>query len=104
AILPETQHFILHAHAREGIERAEWFIEQKHFGMIDQRAGERDALRHAAGDMMRIGIGKRFESDEPHEFVDFISFLVQHAARNETGLDVAANSQPRKQIWILKNE
>ena len=56
------------------------------------------------GKMMRIGIGKCLESDEPHEFVDFVSFFAQHSARDETGLDVAANSQPRKQIWILKNE
>ena len=53
---------------------------------------------------MWIGIGKRFESDEPHEFVHFSPFFLQHSARNETGLDVAANGQPRKKIWILKNK
>ena len=35
---------------------------------------------------------------------DFISFFVQHTARNQAGLDIPANSQPRKQIWILKNK
>ena len=29
---PETQHFILHTHAGKGIERAEWFVEEEHFG------------------------------------------------------------------------
>ena len=103
-IFPQAQYFILHAHARESVERAERFIEQENFGMIDQCACERNALGHAAGKMMRIRIGKRFESDQPHEFVHFISFFAQHSARNEAGLNIAANSQPWEQIWILKNE
>ena len=53
---------------------------------------------------MRIRIRKRFESDQPHEFVHFIPFFAQHTARSETGLDIPANSQPWEQIWILKNE
>ena len=101
---PQAQYFVLHPHPGEGVERAERFVEEKNFGMIDQRAGERDTLGHAAGKMMRIGIRKRFESDEPHEFVHFMAFLAQHAARDEAGLDVAPNRQPREQIRILKNE
>ena len=52
------KHFILHPHAGEGVERAERFIEQEDFGMIDQRPGEGGALGHAAGEMMRIGVGE----------------------------------------------
>jgi len=54
--------------------------------------------------MMWIGIRKSLESDEPHEFVHFVSFFAQYAAGNETGLDIGADSEPRKEIWILKNE
>ena len=43
--------------------------------MIDQRARERDALGHAAGKMVRIGVGESFEADEPHEFIHFVAFL-----------------------------
>lgn len=103
-ILPKAQHFVLHAHPRECVERAEWFIEQENFGMIDECACKRDALGHAAGEMMRIRICKRFEPDQPHEFVHFISFFMQYSARNQADFNVAANRQPRKQIWILKNE
>src|SRR5206468_10107001 len=42
--LPEAQHFILHTHAGKGIQRAEWFVEQEHFGMVNHRPRERDAL------------------------------------------------------------
>ena len=72
--------------------------------MIDQRAGEGDALRHAAGEVMWVRIGKRLECDQPHEFVDFVSFFAQHSARNEAGLDIVAHGEPWKKIRILKNE
>ena len=54
--------FILHAHAGKGVERAEWFVEQKNLGMIDQGTRQGDPLRHATGKMMRIGIGERFQA------------------------------------------
>ena len=75
--LPEAQHFILHPHAGEGVERAERFVEEKDFRMIDQRSRQGDALGHAAGKMMRISIGKCFEPDEAHEVVHFASFFAQ---------------------------
>ena len=56
--LPEAQHFVLHSHAREGIECAERFVEEENLGMIDQRARQGDALSHAAGKMVRKGVGE----------------------------------------------
>src|SRR6185437_9747357 len=104
AIFPKPQDFVLHAHTREGIERAERFVEQEDFRVINQRAGERNALGHAARKMMWVGIRKSLESDEPHEFADFAPFFAQNSARNETSLDIATNRKPGKQIRILKNE
>ena len=72
--------------------------------MIDECARKGNALSHASRKMMGIRVGKRFESDQPHELIHFISFFVRHAAGNETSLDVATNSQPREEIWILKNK
>ena len=66
--------------------------------MIDQRAGERDALGHAAGEMVRIGVGEAFEADEAHELVHLVPLLVQHAAGDEAGCDVAPDGEPRKEI------
>jgi hypothetical protein len=104
AIFPEPQHFILQAHAGEGIERAERFVEEQNFRVIDECACQSNALGHAPGKMMRISIGKCLESDEPHEFVHFISFFAQHSTCYESSLDIAANRKPWKQIWVLKNE
>src|SRR5262252_5915580 len=72
--------------------------------MIDQRTRERSPLRHSAGKMVWIGVGKYFQPDQPHEFIHFLSFFVQNAARNQTGLNVSADGEPGKQIWILKNQ
>ena len=58
ASLPDAQHFILHSHAREGVERAERFVEKKNSWMIDERSRESNALRHSAGKMVRVGVGK----------------------------------------------
>ncbi len=79
--LPKAQDFILHPHAGEGVERAERFIEQKNFGMIDQGASQGDALRHAAGKMMRIGIGETLPSPQAHEFVHFMAFFAARTPR-----------------------
>ena len=48
-ILPQAQHFVLHPHAGESVERAERFIEQENFGMIDECSCKRNTLGHAAG-------------------------------------------------------
>ena len=104
AIFPEPQHFVLQAHTGEGIERAERFVEEENFRVIDECACQSNALGHAPGEMMRICAGKCLESDEPHEVVYFISFFAQYSACDETSFNVVSNSQPRKQVWILKNK
>src|SRR6266566_863204 len=38
ACLPESQDFILHPHASKGVERAERFVEQENFRVVDERS------------------------------------------------------------------
>src|ERR1041385_1262228 len=72
--------------------------------MIDHCSGERDALRHATGEMMRESVGKRFQSYQAHEFIDPVSLSRENSACDQTGLDVSAHGQPWKQVWILENQ
>ena len=102
--LPKTKHFILHAHAGKSIEGAERFIEKQNFGMIDEGPSQGNALCHSSGKMVWIGIGESLQANESHEIIHFMSLFLQDMSRNETCLDIAANSQPRKQIRILKNQ
>src|SRR5262245_15101032 len=56
-ILPQTQHLVLHPHAGESVKRAERFIKQQNFGMIDECACKCNTLGHATGKMMRVCVG-----------------------------------------------
>ena len=104
ACLPEAQYLILHFHPREGVQRAQRLVQQQNPRMIDQCPRQGDALGHAAGKMMRIGVGKPFKADEAHEFIHFVTLFVKHAARDQSGLDVPADGEPGKKIRVLKNQ
>ncbi|KAI3492655.1 hypothetical protein L1887_42709 [Cichorium endivia] len=51
--LLDLHHRVLQMRARQGIERAKRFIHQQDFRLHRQRAGNADALLHAAGDLPR---------------------------------------------------
>ena len=48
--------------AGERVERAEWFIQQQHLGLHGQRAGDADALLHAARNLVRVFMRGRFQT------------------------------------------
>jgi hypothetical protein len=57
--LPRSrQDFVLQDHAGEGIEHAQRRIPQEDGGVVNQGSGEGDALGHAAGELVGIGLGE----------------------------------------------
>src|ERR1700730_5335305 len=52
--------------------------------------------------MMRINTRKSFKPYQADEFVNFVTFLAEDAQCHQTGLNVAANGEPRKQVGVLK--
>lgn len=88
--LLEPQHFVLHLHAREGVERAERLVLKQDPQMIDERPRQGGALGHAAGKMVRIGVGKFFKAHQAHESFHFVALLLQQAARDKSRLNVPA--------------
>ena len=54
----------LHVVAGERIERGERLVHQQHGRIVGERAGDRDALLHAAREMVRIGLDELVELDE----------------------------------------
>jgi hypothetical protein len=102
--LPEAQNFVLHAHSSEGVERAEGFVEEQNLGMIDEGASQSDALSHATGKMVRVGVSERFEADKAHEFIDFVPFLLQQTTGNKAGLNVLSDAEPGEKVWVLEYE
>ena len=49
--------------AREGVERAEGLVEHQDLGLVDQRAADRRALLHAAGQLPGEFFGEATEAD-----------------------------------------
>ena len=49
--LPDVEQALAHLLAGDGVERAERFVHQQHFGIERQRPRDRDALPHAAGQL-----------------------------------------------------
>jgi len=100
--LPEAQHFILHAHSSEGIERPERFVEEQDARMIYQSSSQRNALSHAAGKVVRVSVGEGVEPDQANEFIGLGSLGVQKASCDQAGLDISSNGEPWEQVRVLE--
>ena len=77
--------------AREGIERAERLVEQQQFRLMDQRAAERRALLHAAGQLPGVMIGEAVEPDDREQFARLLP--IKTTLATETGWHAARRSQ-----------
>ena len=71
--------------------------------IVDQRAGERGALRHAAGELVREGLGEFFQADQRQRVVDAPRCSLQKAARFESERGVAPHGAPRIERRILED-
>ena len=62
----------LHLAAQLEVEGAERLVEQQHLGVVDQRAGDGDALLLAAGELVRLALGEVAELDEVEHVADLL--------------------------------
>ena len=60
----DVEQQVLHLHAGQFVERAERLVHQQQRRPRHQRAAERDALLHAAGELMRPAVGEGREADQ----------------------------------------
>ena len=63
-LAPDPLELVVEDVAGHGVERAERLVHEQHVGVLRERAGERDALAHAAGEL--VGPLLR-EAGEVHE-------------------------------------
>ncbi|MPN61589.1 hypothetical protein SDC9_209327 [bioreactor metagenome] len=93
---------VLQRHASEGVERPQRFVQQQHRRTVHQGADQRYALRHTAGEMLRIGVG---EFAQPNAFQQRIDQRVLFAAAHgRPEGDVPAHREPGEEIGVLKDE
>src|SRR5262249_27674936 len=53
---------------------------------------------------MRINFGKPFKTHQADELLDFLTMAMEHAAGDQSGLDIAADREPGEEIWILEHQ
>jgi hypothetical protein len=89
----------LHVVAGERVERRERLIHQQHGRIVGERARDRDALLHAAGQVMRIGLAEFFQLHERElPARDVFALGLGHALHLEPEGDVAERGAPREQL------
>src|SRR6185295_131437 len=103
--LPDTGQQLLHVMACQGVERAEGLVHQQHARPVGERAGDGDALFHAARELVRIG---RLEAVEPDQG-ELLARDGPHVRRFAAGGgkregDVALRGQPGEQRISLEDD
>ncbi len=101
--LPDAKQFVAHDHAGDGVERAERLVEEHHVGIDGERAGDLDTLFHAAGEFMRVGLLKTFQSDHLDIVSDPLRAIGPRKS-GETEADVAFDGEPGEDTALLKDE
>ena len=77
-VRPELADQLLHVAARAGIERAEGFVHQQDSRPRHERLGDRHALLHAAGELVRVFAGVALAQADAAQVVE--RFVPQFAA------------------------
>ena len=84
-LLPDAAQLLVQPVARDLVERAERLVHQQEPRPAEQRARDRDALAHAAGELVREAVLPAFEADQ----------LQQLARRRRLGRQRARRRRPR---------
>ena len=104
AFAPEVDQVGAQRLGGQHVERRERLVHQQHVGMHDQRAGEADALAHAAGQLLGIGGFEAVEADQVDRLQARACALVaRHALRLQAELDVVVHGQPGEQREALEH-
>ena len=92
--------------AGERIERGEGLVHQQHPRVGRERAGQRDALLHAAGELVHMRMLELLEADELEEMVgDFLALgIPQIRPQFQPEHHVAEDVEPRKQRRFLEHD
>mmetsp|Transcript_11774 Transcript_11774/g.27607 ORF Transcript_11774/g.27607 Transcript_11774/m.27607 type:complete len:203 (+) Transcript_11774:845-1453(+) len=103
----DLQQLVLQTRAGEGVERTEGLVHQQHLGLHGQRAGDADALLHAAGDLV-WALGAGVAHAHQLQRSDGARLLLRRALpAAEDGLDrqqhVVQAAQPRQQRVVLEH-
>ncbi len=87
------------------VQGAEGLVEEEDGWLVDQRAGERDALLHTAGKLGGMRGGKALQAHERDERLGALRDLLdRRVADLERQGDVCGDRAPRHQVGALEDE
>src|SRR5262249_13404183 len=90
--------------ARDGVKRTEWFIHKEHVRIERERPCKTHALLHATRQLMGIVLGKPLKAYETNKAIHPLPALRwRNFCYVEAKSDIACNSQPGKQVELLKD-
>ncbi len=105
ALLPDTLDVAVELLAREGVERGERLVHQQHLRVRRHGAGKRDALLHAAGELMNVRGAKALQSDQlqvVHRHLAPLGVL-QPGLELQSEQQVVHHVEPREQRVFLEH-
>ena len=85
-------------------ELAQRFVENEQLRVVDQRARQSRALRHATGKLVRVGIGEAREPDQAQGIFDTSAMSAQQPACFQSERNVAPHRPPWIKRGVLKND
>ena len=104
-LAPELKQFAAQVLGGEDVEGGEWLVHEEDFGLDDEGAGKADALLHAAGEFLGIGLLEAVEADGVEDFqAAFAALEGVDAAGFERSLDVFKDGEPGKKREALKDD
>ena len=105
-LAPEALELVVQQVARHRVERAERLVHQQHVGVLRQRPRERDALAHAAGELVRplVAEARRGCTSSSSSSALGRRSALPTPASFSGELDVAARREPREQRGLLEHQ
>ena len=99
---PEALQVVLHQHAGLRIESAEGLVHEHKLRPVDQGAGDRGALLHAARKLMGIMLLETREADRSDRLARAPAALSRRdAAKQERHLDILEKRLPGQELSLL---
>ena len=103
--LPDVEDELLHRFAGERIERPQRLVHEHQFGIGGQRAGDADALLHAAGQLVDCAPGEVLQPDQPELFHRHLAPPGgRDATHAQAELDVVYHVEPGHQGVLLEHD
>src|SRR4051794_12180190 len=103
-LLPDAEQLDVELVARQGIECAEGLVQQQHLRPEREYLAQPCALPHAAGQLVRITLAKRFELQDDKQTVDAgVELALRHAAHFARQAKVLLDREPGQHVVRLED-